>query len=277
MTITARGLSIVRGGINVISDVRFSVSSGAFLVVLGRNGAGKSSLLHALSGELQPAGGEIAFDGVNIRQWSPVTLAMRRSFLAQQTDCRLPFLAGEIVRLGAEAAGQRGAGARRLVASALEEAGVEHLAERAMWQLSGGEQQRVHWARILAQVNGKPQGHCLFLDEPISSLDIAHQHELLQKAANLARRGATIIAVLHDLNLASRYADQLMLLHETRLLAFGPPSEVLTSARLREVFGITTHVMPHPIDGTPLILVGPTTFGTEIRTDSAQTALQTLC
>lgn len=277
MTISAHNLSIVRDGVRVISEIHFSISSGTFLVVLGRNGAGKSSLLHALSGELRLTNGEVVFDGVDVQRWTPAALARRRSFFAQQTDCRLPFFAEEIVHLGADAAGERDSAARASVAAALAEAGVEHLANRSMQQLSGGEQQRVHWARVLAQVNGRPQGHCLFLDEPTSSLDIAHQHELLSQARELARKGATIIAVLHDLNLASRYADALMLLHKTRLHRIGPPADVLTSEHLNEVFGVQAHVSPHPLDGSPLVIFGPATFEMETRMDSDQTALQKLC
>lgn len=224
-------------------------------MIAGPNGAGKSTLLRVLSGELPPSLGRVLFGGQDIGSIPHHHLARQRVFLAQQSECRLPFLANEMVLLGAEAAGHRGRTARERAATALEIAGVSHLERRTMSKLSGGEQQRVQWARILAQLDNRTEGRLIFLDEPVSSLDLAHQHDLLAKAGSLAKAGAAVVAVLHDLNLAARYADEILLLDGGRMQAHGSPVSVLTPEIISAVFGVQAEVLSHPSDGTPLVVV----------------------
>ena len=253
--LVAQNLTIARDGRTVASGLDFSVSSGTLLGGAGPNGEGKSTLLRVLSGELPPSVGRVLFGGQDIASISHHHLARQRVFLAQQSECRLPFLASEMVLLGAEAAGHRGRAARERAATALEIAGVSHLERRMMSKLSGGEQQRVHWARVLAQLDNRTEGRLLFLDEPVSSLDIAHQHELLAKAGSLAKAGAAVVAVLHDLNLAARYADELILLHNSLMQSHGSPAHVLNPETILRVFNVHAHVITHPSDGTPLVAV----------------------
>ncbi len=249
-----RELSVSQGARFVIRDFSLKVQEGSFVVIAGENGAGKSTLLKSFSGQISPLSGRISFGGQKLREIPAANLARMRSFLAQQTECRLPFTVFEVVLLGAEAAGFRGADARSLVLESLRTAGVAPLRERVISELSGGEQQRVHWARSLAQMGRNAARHLLLLDEPVSSLDVAHQHQLLSTAHVLTRRGATVIAVLHDLNLVSRYADQIVLLNEGRAVHIGPPSEVLTPGIIREVFHFSARVIDNPVDQTRLIL-----------------------
>jgi len=279
MTLSAWNLTVSRGRSVIVRDVSFSSSAGTLLVVAGRNGVGKTSLLRALSGDLRPNGGSVSFGGTPLSEWKTRDLARRRSFLFQQTECRLPFTSHEIAVLGAEAAGLGGKAARAAAAESLSVAGVSHLAARTISSLSGGEQQRVHWARILAQINRHAEGHLLFLDEPVSSLDIAHQHELLSRAQRLAAEGATVIAVLHDLNLAARYATGILLLHESSIAAIGTPETVLKPEILSKVFGVTTRVIRNPCDASPLVLVESEQLpaSVEMHTDNARTARQTPC
>lgn len=253
--LSAENLEIARGGRSVVRSLSFSVQAGRFLVVAGPNGTGKTSLLRVLSGELPPVSGRVLYCGKEISAISPPELARKRVFLAQQSECRLPFLAYEMALMGAEAAGYRGRPARERALGALQSAGVTSLENRAMSQLSGGEQQRVHWARVLAQLDGQTEGRIVFLDEPVSSLDLSHQHGLLETARNLARAGAAVVAVLHDLNLAARYADAILLLHRGRMYSEGPPACVLTAEAILQVFGVNASVIGHPSDGTPLVVV----------------------
>lgn len=253
--LVAQNLTIARDGRAVASGLEFSVSSGTVLVVAGPNGAGKSTLLRVLSGELPPSLGRVLFGGRDIRSIPHRELARKRVFLAQQSECRLPFLASEMVLLGAEAAGHRGRTARERAEAALATAGVSHLGKRIMSKLSGGEQQRVHWARILAQLDERAGGSVVFLDEPVSSLDLAHQHEMLAKAGELAKAGAAVVAVLHDLNLAALYADELLLLHHGLMQSHGPPARVLNPDTILSVFNVHARVITHPTDGSPLVVV----------------------
>jgi len=254
MNLEACDLSVSRGALAVIRNFSHKVEDGSFVVIAGENGAGKTSLLKSLSGQIPARGGSVFLRGRNILQIPAHDLAKMRSFLAQQTECRLPFTVFEVVLLGAEAAGVRGAAARTLALDSLEATGVRHLRDRVISELSGGEQQRVHWARTLAQMGREPERHLLFLDEPVSSLDIAHQHQLLSGAKALTRGGATVVAVLHDLNLVSRYADQIVLLHEGRAAGIGSPSEVLTPALIKRVFQFSARVIANPVDHTRLVL-----------------------
>lgn len=253
--LVAEQIAVARGLRTIAEGLDFSVPAGTFLVVAGQNGAGKTTLLRTLSGELAPRSGRIVLDGVNIKTMSRQQLARKRVFLAQRTECHLPFLARELVLLGAEAAGHGGRSARSCSERALLAAGVANLSERVVSKLSGGEQQRIHWARVLAQLDGQSAGRIVFLDEPTSSLDLAHQHELLAQARALAQRGATVVAVLHDLNLAARYADAILLLHNGRLHAHGPPATVLNPETIREVFRVRAAVVSPPGVGSPLVVV----------------------
>lgn len=260
--ITAEKLTVARGKRTIVSHLDLRVSSGEFLVVAGPNGAGKTSLLRTLSGELPPAAGHVLLDDRAIRDFSQRELARRRAFLAQQTECRLPFTCEEIVMLGAEAAGLRGSPAQNIVTKSMAAAGVQEFARRMISQLSGGEQQRVHWARTLAQIGPDPAGRLVFLDEPVSSLDLEHQHSLLQTAHDLAQRGAAVIAVLHDLNLTAAYAGRILLLHNASTAAEGTPAGVLTPGRIAQVFNVQARVIPQDPDGRPHVIVDPQRSGT---------------
>jgi len=253
----AENLSIERGGRLVASGVDLAVPSGTFLVAAGPNGAGKSSLLRVLSGEMRAHGGRVLLGGSDISKISRSALARQRAFLAQQNECCLPFLAREVVRFGAEAAGLSGRSAHRRSRDAMEMAGVTALAERPVSMLSGGEQQRVHWARVLAQLDGRAAGRAVFLDEPVSSLDLEHQHALLRQARELAKSGAAVVAVLHDLNLAAQYADQVLLLHGGRIHRTGPPARVLDPETVWQVFRVQARQVPHPQGGPPILTFQP--------------------
>jgi len=252
--LSAEGLAIERGGRVVASNLSFAWPAGSFVAVLGTNGTGKTSLLRVLSGEIPPAAGRVLYAGRDVRSLSSGRLSRMRSFLSQNCECRLPFAAGEIVQLGAEAAGHRGLTARNKAREAMERTGISFLAGRQISMLSGGEQQRVHWARVLAQLDDVTAGKILFMDEPVASLDLSHQHRLLAEAAGLAASGLVVVAVLHDLNLAASYANRVMLLHRGGLFAMGAPENVLIPENIQAVFTVEARLLPHP-DGKPSVIV----------------------
>ncbi len=198
------------------------------LAVAGRNGAGKSTLLSVISGLRRPTRGEVLLDGRPLTALTALALARRRAVLRQQDTLTAPLLAREVVALGRHPHGD-GDPHGAPVARAMEEAEVAHLADRLVDTLSGGERQRVQLARVLAQLDG---GGVLLLDEPTSALDLAWQHRVLERVQQLARsRGLAVLAVLHDLNLAACFCDELLILRQGRQVARGAPEDVLTRPR----------------------------------------------
>src|SRR5699024_8568857 len=217
----AREVSLWRGSRHVLENISLAVSPGRLLVLVGPNGAGKSSLLAVLSGLLVPDHGEVRLDGMSLARWSPRALARRRAMLSQKVHLPCDFSVREVVMLGRSPHNQSVGGRhdRRLADAALRRSQGWHLRDRSWLQLSGGEQQRVQLARVLAQVSeDDDQPAWLLLDEPEAGLDMAHQHRILAMARQRARDGMGVVAVVHDLNLAATYADDVALLAEGRLL-----------------------------------------------------------
>lgn len=258
MVIEARDLILRRGKRTILQGLDLQLAPGEFLGVLGPNGAGKSTLLAALCGELPLEGGEVLFDGEPLRALPPRERARRLALLPQESSLNFPFTVFEVVGLGriphAPAPGRD----ERIVEESLRAAGAWHLADRLYPTLSGGERQRVQFARVLAQLAGAPEGEAqaLLLDEPTSNLDLEHQHTILRVAKELCGRGLAVMAILHDLDLASTYADRLLLLQEGRVAAEGEPWEVLTEELVSQVFSVRATVLKHPHADRPLVVTG---------------------
>ncbi|QDC08699.1 heme ABC transporter ATP-binding protein [Oceanicola sp. D3] len=230
----------------ILRGVSLTAQPGEVTVIVGPNGSGKTTLLKALTQEV-PSTGQIALDGRDITCIPGWQLAARRAVLPQSSHIAFPFTVHEIIRLGMSASATQPPPGR--VEEALAQVGLAGFAGRFYNELSGGEQQRVQFARVLTQV-WEPVGpdgpRWLLLDEPVSSLDIGHQLEVMQLMAGYAARGGGVIAVMHDLNLTAMYADQVMLMSQGRKLAQGPPAEVLTDARLCDAYGCALRVNATP-------------------------------
>jgi iron complex transport system ATP-binding protein len=242
--IEARTISYQAGGRSLIDGIDLTIDSGTLTIIVGPNGAGKSTLLRTLCGELAPTQGEVLLNQEPLRTVSAWRLAHRRAVMPQASELGFPFTAFEVASLGVEGIGQglSRSDRQRIIIEALDQADVGHLARRNYQTLSGGERQRVHFARVLAQLAAGrtvEERQVLFLDEPIASLDLKHQLALLNKAKSLAQGGLTVIAVLHDLQLASEFGDTLVLLHGGRLVARGSADDVLNPRRLADVFGVS--------------------------------------
>lgn len=253
--IRAEAIRVVRGGRALVENANLELKGGRFSIIIGPNGAGKSTLLKALSGELAPTSGTVYYNGRSAAGLSPRELARHRAVLPQATALAFPFTALEIVAMGAIAHGDRDTrdAARRALAK-VDLAGFEN---RSYPELSGGEQQRVQFARVLAQlpepvVDAQPCA--MLLDEPTASLDIGHQIALLENAAAFARDGGAVLAILHDLNLAAEFADELIVMHRGRIVASGIPAETLTDDVVATVYGIRGAVGRMPSGPVPFVL-----------------------
>jgi iron complex transport system ATP-binding protein len=247
-------LHIVRGRRQVLSNINLELQPGQVLGVLGPNGAGKSTLLGALCGELQPAEGQVTLCGRPLGQWVGQQRARRLAVLPQSSTLGFAFRVEEVVALGRlphDTGRERDA---EIIDAALQAADAFHLRGRSYLALSGGERQRVHLARVLAQLWPGEQGCALLLDEPTSMLDPLHQHTTLQAVRTFADRGGAVLLILHDLNLAARYCDRILLLEQGAARAIGSPAHVLQPDSLKAVFGIEVLVQPHPERGHPLII-----------------------
>ena len=253
--LSARQLEIRRGPCPVLTGIDLDLQPGELLGVLGPNGAGKSSLLAALCGELAPAAGSLLLDGRPLADWPALARAQRLAVLPQASSLEFAFRVREVVELGRlpHASGQSADAA--IVQQALAAADISHLAERHYTLLSGGERQRVHLARVLAQLWPGAPGQVLLLDEPTSQLDPLHQQLILQAVSSLAARGVAVLVILHDLNLAARWCQRLLLLAGGRCAGYGPTADILQPELLRQVFGIDLLVQRHPERDHPLIVV----------------------
>ncbi|POO54945.1 heme ABC transporter ATP-binding protein [Agrobacterium rosae] len=253
--ISTRGVTVVRSGRKLLDDVSIKLEPATFSVIIGPNGAGKSTLMKVLSGEMRADAGDIAYNTIDVKLFSPVQLARIRAVLPQSTVLSFPFTALEIVRMGAVAQGSLKP--EEQARQALAKLGLSGFEGRSYNMLSGGEQQRVQFARVLAQVPypvEDGQARALLLDEPTSSLDLGHQISVLETARDFALAGGTVLAVLHDLNLAAEFADQLIVMHRGKITACGPALETINDETIARVYGIGGTVGRVPARHIPYVL-----------------------
>jgi iron complex transport system ATP-binding protein len=249
----ARDVGYRIGAAELLRGVDLALERGRLLAIGGPNGAGKSTLLKVLAGELEPSSGQVLLDGRLLAGFRPRELARRRAVLPQQTILQFAFSAEEVVELGRSPHRRRFGGWTtndvRAVQEAMEGVDVGPLAARSFPSLSAGEQARVSLARVLAQ-----ETELLLLDEPTAALDLRHQELVMQLARELVDRGRTVVAVVHDLNLAARHADDVALLKDGGLAALGSPWDVLTEATVEAVFEQPVCVLPHPGCDRPVVV-----------------------
>ncbi|MBX9914615.1 MAG: heme ABC transporter ATP-binding protein [Pseudomonadaceae bacterium] len=248
-------LRVQRGARTVLDVHSLQLLPGQVLGVLGPNGAGKSTLLGALSGELAASSGRVLLDGRALEQWPGPERARRLAVLAQTSTLDFAFRVEDVVGMGRLPHGSGRERDEQIVAAALHAADAAYLSGRNYLTLSGGERQRVHLARVLAQLWPGGAGQTLLLDEPTSMLDPLHQHSTLQAVRDFAQRGAAVLLIVHDLNLAARYCDRLLLLVDGRVQALGTVDQVLQADQLKSVFGLDVLVQRHPERDHPLIVV----------------------
>lgn len=253
--LNARNLTYSIHGQRLTDNVSLHFPGGEIVAILGPNGAGKSTLLRQLTGYLQPDSGTCSLLGKPLAQWSSPELARVRAVMRQNNQMAFPFSVQEVIQMGRHPHGTRGGKDESEHIMLL--CGCDELANRDYRQLSGGEQQRVQMARLLVQLWDTAPSPCwLFLDEPTSALDIHHQQQLFRLLHRLVReRQFNVCCVLHDLNLAARYADRIILLDKGRVVANGSPQQVLTEPALSKLYRAEIAVTDDPVEGLPLVML----------------------
>lgn len=251
--IEAKGLHLTLGGKTLLSNFNLTIASGELTALLGPNGAGKSTLLKVLCGEID-AGGEVSFFGKARNEFKQAKLAKHLGVLPQHSNLSFAFTAQEVVELGSLPLQIPNVQTKAIATEKMKLVDVLSLKNRLYPSLSGGEKQRVHFARVLTQLSQAGKQCVLMLDEPTSALDLAHQHRTLQVARGLAQSGAAVIVVIHDLNLAAQYADRLVIINEGKIQADGPPRQALQEDTISRVYGWPVHIGEHPTDNYPVVM-----------------------
>ncbi|GMM83362.1 heme ABC transporter ATP-binding protein [Pseudoalteromonas sp. MTN2-4] len=254
-------LNITRGNKHIIKNLSFNAKQGEFIVLLGENGAGKSTLLSAICDDLSFSG-QVTLYNQLLSDFDPNTLAKQRAMLLQNNRVNFAFSAAELIAMGRYPYQESTKEQADTVIQIIEMLSLAHLANRDVTVLSGGEFQRVQFARCLAQLNAHKtdtKGKLMLLDEPTSALDLHHQHCTLGKAKAFAKQGNTVIAVLHDLNLASLYADRVLLLHDGYIHQDGSPQHVLKTDILQPIYRAGMQINQHPSFSIPMIFSEPLT------------------
>jgi iron complex transport system ATP-binding protein len=252
--LVARDLTLAYGDRTVVEHLDLAVLDGRVTTVIGPNGCGKSTLLRGLGRLLAPRGGTVLLDGKRIDRMRTRDVAQELGLLPQQPTAPDGLTVRDLVARGRHPhrswLRQWSGDDEAAVTEALSWTGLEDLHDRELDELSGGQRQRAWLSMALAQNTG-----VLLLDEPITYLDVAHAVEVLDLIDRLHdERGRTVVMVLHDLTLAARYADHLVVMQDGRIAAAGPPDAVLTADLVEEVFGIRAAVVPDPVSGRPLVL-----------------------
>ncbi len=226
----------------ILKPCSVSIVPGEFTAVVGPNGAGKSTLLRILSGENKASSGEVFIQNQPLQRYSSKELSRLIAVLPQSTAINFPFTVEQVIEIGRYSHATSDQQNRLIVNEILQRTALTHFRERAYQTLSGGEQQRVQMARVLAQLwHGgyhahEPRPRYLLLDEPTSSLDLAQQQKLLSLARDSCHEGVGVLAILHDLNLAMQYADRILFLKKGQTVAYGPVSEVVTQTVIEDTF-----------------------------------------
>jgi iron complex transport system ATP-binding protein len=260
--IEASNITFRVGSRELISDTSVTFEPGKLHLIIGPNGAGKSTLIKILARLLRPQSGTVSYEGSDITAAAEADLAKRRAVLSQAVEVAFPLTVREVVMMGRypHFGGRPGPVDEAIVDELMQFFDVTEFTNRNYQTLSGGERQRVNFARVLSQLwrsaDGHGDGHCryLFLDEPLTFLDIRHQIEFMKKVREFSSADDVVtVGVVHDLNLAARFADHIVLLNDGRVIANGTPVDVLTKELIREVFEVEPTFVP--VEGTGVHLV----------------------
>ncbi|MCO6523669.1 MAG: heme ABC transporter ATP-binding protein [Candidatus Schmidhempelia sp.] len=253
--LTAVDLCYQIGERQLIKQINLDIRQNEITAIIGPNGAGKSTLLRLLSGFLIPTQGQCLFLGQPLTDWNRQALSKKRTVMRQHCQINVPFTAQQVIAMGREPYGKQYF--HQALESVIEQTHCQHLCYKDYRSLSGGEQQRVQLARVLAQLwQPHPSPRLLFLDEPTSALDLYHQQQMLRLLRELTcQQSLSVCCILHDLNLASLYADRILLIYDGQLSAHGSPQQVLTQINLTNWYQAELIVQSHPQHDLPQIFL----------------------
>lgn len=261
--INIKNIAVKRGGKVIVKNVSFTIETGKISVLIGRNGAGKSTLLDTISGRYADYSGKIQWDNLSLESMNLNDLANRRAVLSQQVNVAFPISVWNLVEMGTYAAMENLSRKKigQLVEYALEEVKMLSFAHRDFPTLSGGEQKRVLLAKCIVQLHCSKLSNTpkyLFLDEPTASLDIEQQYKLIDILKYLVKRhNIGVFAILHDINLAAQFADEILLMKSGTIRHIGTPKTVINTENLKDTFGIKTIIQPHPVFDCPHVMTLP--------------------
>lgn len=254
-----QNLSITTEWAPLLRNISFTVDEGEVLAIIGPNGAGKTSLLNAISQTLpfrHHKEGQLLLRGQAVGDIPAALMAKQLAVLPQLSALQFPFTAQEVVELGRMPHSSGYAVDKSIVTEALKTLDIFYLRDQLYTALSGGEKQRVHLARVMTQIWHREDAasRLLLLDEPTSSLDIGHQHQLLKAIRSFADEGVAIIINAHDINLVANHADHILALGCGEVIAQGTPEQVVTGATIKQLYNIDVEVVNHPRTGKPMVI-----------------------
>ncbi|PMH44559.1 iron ABC transporter [Vibrio sp. 10N.286.49.B3] len=250
--LTVSGLCYQAGAKTLLNNISLEINSGELVGIIGPNGAGKSTLMKCLSGFQTLTHGEVALQGKPLHKISHIERARCMSYLPQYNEAAFPFSVAETISLGFHAQQQQAFISPKTIQSqitqALRQLGIEHLRSRSITELSGGEKQLVHFARLLVQ-----DTPLLLLDEPTASLDIGHESQLMNVLAKACQQGKSALVAIHNLNTAAEFCDRLILINHGEVMADGHPSDVLSQQNIHQLYQDKVMVTRHPVTGNAII------------------------
>lgn len=241
----------------LLDNIDYSIEAGSFNAIIGPNGAGKTSFLKVLSGEVKCDSGTVLLAGAELHSWPDLHRAKHMAVLPQYSTLNFPFKVEELVLLARNPHSSGAQADDAIATEVLEAMDISHLRHALYTQLSGGEKQRVQLARVLCQIWRAEDAdtRLLLLDEPTSALDLEHQHSLMQTLSKLCGQGIAVVMVMHDFNLASQYADSILVMHKAGIYAQGSAEEVLKPELFKTIFNIDVSVLAHPNTQRPIVVV----------------------
>ncbi|MCO6175041.1 heme ABC transporter ATP-binding protein [Flavobacterium sp. NRK F10] len=242
----------------LLRNVTLKAERGKLIAIVGPNGAGKSTLLRLLSHEITSKGHPILFKGEKLENWSSTELPKHKAKFSQHYHHDIPLFVEDVVLMGRYPYfnSQPSLLDKEIVENKLLDLGIEHLAKKNYSQLSGGEKQRVHLARVMVQLENTVEHKLAFFDEPLNNLDILHQHRIMKNIKDFTQLNNTAMVVLHDLNIAAQYADSIVLMKQGQIAKQGHPEDVFTNDIISDVYNFPCTICRNPVTNNPLILFG---------------------
>lgn len=256
--IKANQINYLHKNFHILEGVDVSLDYGEFLAIVGPNGAGKSSLLSVLANEIKQGKQQILFKDKSIADWEVRELSQHKSKFSQHNSNEIPLDVKDVVMMGRYPYfdSQPRQEDFEAMNKMMYETDVYHLKDREYNTLSGGEKQRVHLSRVMAQLENEIAHKVVFLDEPLNNLDIKHQYKALEIIKNFTKKANSAIVVLHDLNLAAQFADKILLMKSGKVSAYGTPQEVFTAETISQAYNFPCTICGHPITNNPMIIFG---------------------